>query len=201
MDGLAAILLAAGASTRLGQPKQLIQMGGKSLLLRAAESAIASGASPVMVVLGRDAETFAAELAGLPVLPVTNESWREGMGSSLRCGLEALQREDSSTAAVLLMVCDQPWVTAAHLRELWERYVASGKVVAVRHGDGPGGPAIFPARYVADLVQVVGDKGARSLLRSLPAAEIELVELPEAGFDLDTPEDLERFAGDVQEVL
>lgn len=190
----AAIVLAAGASTRLGQPKQLVQFQGKSLLRRTAEAAIASGAWPVMVVLGRDAEALLPELAGLAVAAVANSNWQEGMGSSLRCGVEAFQRASPAATGVLLMVCDQPRITAAHLEGMWARYAATGKVVAVRHGDRPGVPAIFPAKYLPDLARIAGDKGARSLLGGLVAAEIELVELPEAGFDLDTPEDLVRLA-------
>ena len=191
----AAILLAAGASTRLGRPKQLVQVDGKSLLRRAAEAAIASGASPVMVVLGREAETLARELAGLAVAVVENPAWREGMGSSLRCGMEALHRETPTAEAVLLMVCDQPLVTADRLARLWARYVVWGKVVAVRHGDRPGVPAIFPARFFADLANISGDRGARGLLGSLTARELDLVEMPEAEIDLDTPQDLARLAG------
>ncbi len=191
--GRSAILLAAGASTRLGQPKQLVQLEGKSLLRRAAEAAIHSGASPVIVVLGEPAEILVQELKGLAVSGIVNEAWQEGMGSSLRCGVEALQRQAPETAAVLLMVCDQPLITALHLKSLWDLYAATGKVVSVRHGDRPGVPAIFPARYIPELARISGDQGARSLLRSLGDAEIELVSLPEAEFDLDAPEDLFRF--------
>jgi molybdenum cofactor cytidylyltransferase len=189
----AAIVLAAGASTRLGQPKQLVLFKGKSLLRRTAEAAIASGAWPVVVVLGRDAEALSPELAGLAVAAVANSQWQEGMGSSLRCGVEALQRRSRATTAVLLMVCDQPRISAAHLEGMWTRYAATGKVVAARHGDRPGVPAIFPAKYLPDLAQSAGDEGARNLLGGLVTEEIELVALPEAGFDLDTPDDLARL--------
>lgn len=195
--GRAAILLAAGGSKRLGRPKQLIPMGGKSLLRRAAEAAVGSGASPVIVVLGGNADLLTPELEGLDVTPVTNPDWQEGMGRSLRCGVEALQREAPRAAAVLLMVCDQPRITAAHLKEMWDRHGASGKAVAVRYGDHPGVPAILPGQYMSELAKT-GDQGARRLLGALPAADIDLVELPEADFDLDTPEDLRRLEPDGQ---
>jgi molybdenum cofactor cytidylyltransferase len=190
----AAIVLAAGGSTRLGRPKQLVSLGGKSLLRLAAEAAVASGASPVVIVLGDKADQFTPQLAGLPVVPVINTNWQQGMSSSLSCGVGALQAEASSLTAVLCMVCDQPQITAAHLRTLWDRYAASGKVIAVRHGDRPGVPAIFPAKYLPDLARVTGDKGARSLLAGLPDEEMELFDMPEAAFDLDTPEDLHQLA-------
>lgn len=194
----AAIVLAAGGSTRLGRPKQLVALAGKSLLRRAAEAAVASGASPVVVVLGNEAESFLPELAGLPVWPVTNPDWQQGMGSSLRCGVRALQVDASSATAVLCMVCDQPRITSAHLQTLWERYAGSGKVIAVRHGDRPGVPAIFPAKYLPELARITGDKGARSVLAGLPGEAIEIVDLPEAVFDLDTPEDLLQLGGEVE---
>ena len=189
----AAILLAAGDSTRLGQPKQLVEFEGQALLRRAAEAALASGASPVMVVLGRKAGILARNLEGLPVTVVTNENWQQGMGTSLGCGAAALQKEAPQAGAVLLMVCDQPLITANHLKMLWDRHADTGKVVAARHGGRPGVPAIFPAKYIPDLAGKTGDQGARSLLRGLPEGEIELVALPEAEFDLDTPQDLARM--------
>ncbi|MGC8549536.1 MAG: nucleotidyltransferase family protein [Acidobacteriaceae bacterium] len=192
---LAAIVLAAGASTRLGRPKQLVAFCGKSLLRRAAEAALASGASPVVIVLGDKVDQLRLELAGLPVLSVINPDWQQGMGSSMRCGVDALRVAAPSLNALLCMVCDQPRITEVHLRTLWERYAASGKVVAVRHGTRPGVPAIFPAKYLPDLAGITGDKGARSLLGRLSGEEIELFDLPEAAFDLDTPADLHRLGG------
>lgn len=194
----AAIVLAAGASTRLGRPKQLIALGGKSLLRRAAEAAVDAGASPVIVVLGSEAEALLPELAGLPVLPVTHPDWQQGMGSSLCCGVEALQAEAPSVIAVLCMVCDQPKITSEHLRTLWARHASSGRVIAVRHGNRAGVPAIFPAKYLPELARVNGDKGARSLLAGLSDEEIELVDLPEAAFDLDTLEDLTRLGNEAE---
>lgn len=194
--GRSAILLAAGASTRLGRPKQLVRVEGQSLLCRAAMAAIAAGAMPVIVVLGCEAQLLAAELAGLAVSIVVNHSWQEGMGSSLRCGAEVMQRLAPRGSAVLCMVCDQPHLAAEHLQALWARHEATGKVIAVRHGERPGVPAIFPPGYLPALAGSAGEKGARSLLRALPEAEIELFDLPEAGFDLDTPEDLLQLAVD-----
>lgn len=194
----AAILLAAGGSTRLGRPKQMVQIGGKSLLRRAAESALDSGVSPVIVVLGNDAEKLISELGGLSVRAVVNPAWRQGMGGSLCCGVETLQQEAPLAAAVLLMVCDQPFITAAHLQGLWARHAASGKVIAVSHDGHPGVPAIFPSKYLPRLIQITGDQGARSLLRGLSTSEMELVEMPEAAFDLDTPENLAQFTQKAQ---
>src|SRR5580692_2476743 len=108
---VALILLAAGPSTRLGQPKQLLPFRGRSLLRHAAETALASSCRPVVVVLGASAERMKSELTDLPVMIAVNSGWESGMGSSIRAGLEALtngKNADAGVGAVVIMVCDQP---------------------------------------------------------------------------------------------
>ena len=109
----AAILLAAGASTRLGHPKQLVRFQNQSLLRRSAALALESGAEPVYVVLGSYAANLQPELEGLAVKVVVNPDWEEGMGSSLRCGIAEMQRETPGASSVLVLVCDQPLLTIA----------------------------------------------------------------------------------------
>jgi molybdenum cofactor cytidylyltransferase len=190
----AAIVLAAGSSSRLGQPKQLVRHQGQSLLCRTASLALASGASPVIVVLGNSAAQLRPELAGLPVSIVENSDWPTGMAGSLRCGLAQLLRQAPEIPAALLMVCDQPHLQATHLCRLWQQYQASNQVVAARQADGqPGVPAIFPARCFPRLAALQGDQGARALLRQLPPSELHTLSMPEAVADLDTPADLARL--------
>jgi molybdenum cofactor cytidylyltransferase len=187
----AAILLAAGSSSRLGQPKQLVRHEGQSLLRRTASLAIASGASPVIVVLGNSAAQLRPELAGLPVSIVENSDWPTGMAGSLRCGLAQLLRLAPAVPAALLLVCDQPGLRVTHLRQLWEHQTQSNKVVAAQHHEGnPGVPAIFPARFFPRLAELQGDQGARAFLRQLPSSEIQIIPMPGAVADLDTQADL-----------
>ncbi len=176
---IAAVVLAAGASTRLGEPKQLVKLGGETLLERAVRTAREAGCSPVVAVLGAAAELIAEQCDLSDAVVVVNELWDEGMGSSLRVGLGAV----GGAEGVVLMTCDQPAVTAAHLRALMD----SGGVTASAYAGRRGVPAYFPASAFAGLLELKGDRGARDLLRM--AAAIELVD---GEVDVDTAEDLAR---------
>src|SRR6476661_1956002 len=103
-----ALLLAAGGSSRLGEPKQLIKYEGKSLLRRAADCALAAGCNETIVVLGAAAEACTRELEGLPVRVVINEAWERGMSSSIGAGMSALEQIQPAAEAVLITLCDQP---------------------------------------------------------------------------------------------
>jgi molybdenum cofactor cytidylyltransferase len=186
----AAILLAAGASTRLGQAKQLIVMDNESLLVRTTRIAIEAGCAPVIVVTGFEHEKMQAALAGLPVQLVHNPDWSEGMGSSLRCGVRAL---DPGTQAVLLLVCDQLALSTEFLRELLRVHRAQERPITASHYDGRlGVPAIFSAAFFPELCAVKGDKGARGVLES-HTNEVTAIEFAIGTIDLDTPEQLQDF--------
>ncbi len=210
----AAILLAAGRSARLGRPKQLAEVQGESLLRRAVRTAHEAGASPIWVVLSPElAEAGRAALAGLDAVVLENPHPAEGMGSSLRKGMQALSAENPLPDRVLLLVCDQPLVTSEQLRRLLATPSPHGIVAAVypdraadagdRMGKGTGDrtgwrtgvPAVFGSEHYAALAQMSGDSGARALLRRLPVTAFEL---PEASFDVDTPEQLRKL---LQELL
>jgi molybdenum cofactor cytidylyltransferase len=203
----AAVLLAAGASTRLGQPKQLIRLDGESLLHRTARLALEAGCSPIYIVLGYQAETMRPELADLPTSIsqpvkdagqlmniVVNQNWNEGMGASLRSGMEALRNQQPQADAVLLLVCDQPRLTADHLRELMSRHktISQGSpqaITASLYAGRSGVPAVFSARLFPALLASQGDRGARDLIRA-HASEIQEIPWPQGELDLDRPEDL-----------
>ena len=177
----AAIILAAGASTRLGEAKQLVTLAGERLLERAVRVAGEAGLAPVLVVLGaRAAEIEAAcDLRGAQV--VWNDAWREGMGASIRAGVAALGAE---TTGVVVMACDQPAVDAAHLCLL----EGDGQTTVASAYDGRHGvPAYFPATALAALRALGGDRGARDLLQQARA-----VNLAGGGLDIDAAESLER---------
>lgn len=175
----AAVILAAGASTRLGQPKQMVRIQGETLLDRAVRVAREAGCEPVVVVLGAFAEEIVAacELAGASVL--VNEGWGEGMGSSLRVGIGAVASADGA----VVMTCDMPGVTAEHLLAL----MAAGVVMASRYEGRNGVPAYFPGSAFAALLKVEGDVGAREVLRGAGS-----VELMGGEMDVDTAEDWSR---------
>lgn len=191
----AAIVLAAGASTRLGRPKQLLRIEGEPLLRRTARLAVEAGCSPAYVVLGFEAEPMRRELADLAgVAVVLNKDWQEGMGSSLRAGMEAVRNLEPQPDAVLLLVCDQPRLTADHLRRLLaqhkEAQTADGvRITASVYARRAGVPAIFSGKLFGDLAHSSGDRGARNLIRA-HADELGGIPWPEGELDVDRPEDL-----------
>jgi len=139
---LAAVLLAAGESQRLGRPKQLVTWQGKTLLRRAAEAAIGSGAHPVLAVVGFEAERMRTELAGLPLAIVDNPAFASGLGSSFYAAVAALAMQAPAAAGALFLLCDQPLVTATLLGTLLT--VAQGEAVRPAAADA-GAEASPPA--------------------------------------------------------
>lgn len=193
-DGrIAAVILAAGKSRRLRQPKQLIQLAGESLLRRTARLAVEAGCAPVFVVLGYEAERMCPELNGLAVQPLTNENWAEGMGASVRCGVAAAQ---GAADGVLLLVCDQPRLSADHVRALLTRHEETGALItASAYGGRLGVPAVFAAQFFAELLQIHGDRGARQVIEQHGDA-VQVVEWPEGALDIDWPEHVRQITGE-----
>jgi molybdenum cofactor cytidylyltransferase len=178
---VAAIILAAGSSTRMGEPKQLLTLGSERLLERAIRVAQQAGCKPIVVVLGAAAEKIQAECSLGQTTVVMNPEWREGMASSIRYGVRQINGECD---AALLMVCDQPAVTSDHLRKLVDR--CTGGPVASSYAGRKGVPACFPASHFSELLLLRGDSGARYLLESTPVIELAGGEL-----DIDTSLTLE----------
>ena len=191
------ILLAAGASRRLGHPKQLVQLGGETLLERSLRLALEAGCERVFVVLGAHAGQVQSALAAGIASPdavtlLVNAQWEQGIATSIRAGVEHLAQSSSSTGA-LLMACDQPFITDEHLRRLLNAFAARAEqvIAASRYGDTLGIPAVFPRTRFSDLLALHGDQGARHLLRGEP--QLAAVACDDAAFDLDTPEDMARL--------
>jgi molybdenum cofactor cytidylyltransferase len=176
MKSAAAVILAAGASVRLGQPKQLASLAGERLLDRAIRIAKHARCHPVVVVLGANAAQIRRECSFASTLVVMNEAWSEGMATSIRIGVAAL----AETGSTILMTCDQPAVTSGHLRQLIE--LCEAAPIASSYAGRHGVPACFPASCLTALMQLEGDAGARRMLESALS-----VELPGGELDIDTP--------------
>jgi molybdenum cofactor cytidylyltransferase len=189
-----AIVLAAGASRRLGQPKQLVRVAGETLLAYTLRIAREATSEPILVVLGARQEEIAANVDLSHVNVATNPDWEQGIASSIRAGIRALMDLDPDASAVLFLVCDQPRLTADHLRSLIEAHEQAGEpaIVASHYAGATGIPAIFPAGQFANLLALKGDAGARYLLRNTGCAVVE-VEFSGGEADIDTPSDLERI--------
>jgi len=182
---IAAIVLAAGASRRLGTAKQLLRDArGDSLLVRIVRDAVEAGCDPVVVVLGAQAEDVREVLADEPVICVDNAHWTDGMSSSIRCGID--QIASSTCSAMLLLACDQPAVSAEHLRVLLAEHRTRGERVVSVYEGVRGIPAVWPRTDWSGLRALHGDRGAKSLLRGDESA----IALAYGALDLDTPEDV-----------
>ena len=189
---IGAILLAAGGSTRLGEPKQLLVYEGRTFIRRAAETLAASICSPIVVVIA-EGEKPAAELTGLDVHICRNKDWRSGMGSSLKAGLAQLLEIEPAIDAAVVTLCDMPFVTASHLDSLCSSYRESeSPIVCAEYGGTLGVPAVFGRATFAALSNISNEKGARDLIRS-GAFAVTPVHIPEAAYDVDTRADLRRL--------
>jgi molybdenum cofactor cytidylyltransferase len=189
-----ALVLAAGTSSRLGRLKQLLPYGETTLLGHAIATARAAGVRRVGVVVGAHAADVAAEaMRARADLVAENADWAVGMGSSLRVGTRALTEHALPPDALLVLLCDQPLVTASDLRRL----LAHGHdvVVASVYDGATGVPALFPRRMFGALAALEGAAGAKALLRG---SDVARVECPAAAVDIDTEADWSRLAAQAQ---
>jgi CTP:molybdopterin cytidylyltransferase MocA len=181
-----AVLLAAGASTRLGRAKQLIEIDGEPLLRRVAHALLATSPLELVVVLGHDAERMRDAIADLPLRCVVVDH-ASGMSASLRAGIADL---DSRCAAALVALTDQPALDTAHLlalRDTWRS--APERAVASAYAGVIGVPALLPRTWFAEIDSLRGDIGARELLRT---RDVIAIEAPALARDIDRPADLRR---------
>jgi CTP:molybdopterin cytidylyltransferase MocA len=192
---LSAVVLAAGASSRLGSAKQLVAFRGAPLVRRAASAAIEAGASPVIVVLGAHAQEVAAALAGLPgVSTVVNGRWEDGLASSLATGVREATRLDASCDGVLIIAVDQPLIDGMALRSLLDAFGDDARLVAAEYAGTIGVPAVIGREHFDSLLELAGDAGAGRWLRAR-IGEVRRIPMPDAQVDVDGAADVARLAG------
>jgi molybdenum cofactor cytidylyltransferase len=193
---ITAVVLAAGTASRFGSQKLLAPFHGGTLVRRTVENVLASQVSETLVVLGRDGEGVRGALAGLKVRFVTNPDFRSGLSTSLRAGVEAVQ---PSAIAAVIVLGDQPGVTAAIIDQLIEERRRSGRPIVVPEYAGTrGNPVVFDATMFAELRAIEGDQGARGVIARDPA-RVAAVSFPfDVPEDVDTPEDYARLANQVE---
>ncbi len=183
------IILAAGRSARLGSPKQLLSYQGKNLLQHTIDAAHESQAGPVIIVLGSDMDEIAAGLDQIHLTIVKNLNWESGMASSIGCGINAANNLYPDTEAVILMVCDQPFVNSKLLKDLIKKQEESGSsIVASSYENILGTPALFHKKHFDEISALTGDTGARSLIKRY-AESIEAIPFDLGSIDIDTIED------------
>jgi len=184
------IVLAAGSSSRLGQPKQLAKLGGRPALHIVVSNAVAVAGHAVTVVIGAHSQELTRLLAHSPATVVVNRHWEEGIASSLRHALTAVP---PTASAVLVMLGDQVAVTSDDLKRLINAWNGHDTVIASAVYQGHVGvPAIFPRWCFSELRELRGDRGARMIIER-HAQRLVHVQMPNAAIDLDTPEDLEKL--------
>jgi molybdenum cofactor cytidylyltransferase len=185
------LLLAAGGSSRLGQPKQLVRFEGKTLIRRSGEMLAWSACDPVAVVLGAEIEESSRELNGLAISICLNDLWNVGISSSIKSGLRHLLDLEPDLDAVVIALCDQPHVTSTDIDSLAAAFRQGNSSIVASEYDGVTGvPALFSKEIFDQLFALEGDEGARYLVRR--SDKVSTVAVDGAAFDIDTPDDLTR---------
>jgi molybdenum cofactor cytidylyltransferase len=193
MGKTGALILAAGESSRLGHPKQLIQFRGKSLLHRIVDAAKKARCSPTVVVIGSDREEVERELKAGGAIIVENENWRLGIGTSIRAGVRRLIDKAPTLEAVVLLVCDQPFVDARTIARLITlREKTKRAIVASRYANTLGVPALFDRSCFQELAALDNATGAKTVILSNRERVAEFP-FPEGRIDIDTLDDYEKL--------
>ncbi|SHM91022.1 molybdenum cofactor cytidylyltransferase [Chitinophaga jiangningensis] len=179
------IILAAGASQRLGQPKQLLPFRGSTLLGKITSTAIESNIGPVLVTLGAFAEQVKPALASLHCKVTVNHHWEAGMGNTVAFGVTEFLRIYTNVSKLFLLVCDQPFIDA---RLLHRMQALRSPIVACRYEYNIGTPALFSEPYFAALQALQGSTGAKKLLTT-HKDQVATIDFPEGIIDIDTIKD------------
>jgi molybdenum cofactor cytidylyltransferase len=189
-----AIILAAGASRRLGQPKQLVIIGGETLLDRTIRVAHEAAYAPIFVVLGANQKTISSTAKLDCTHVIRNEDWQIGISTSIQSGIREVLQLTPLPDSALILVCDQPYLSAEHLVNLRSEKASRGDETIVVSGYAQviGIPAIFPSSQFAELLKLEGDQGARSLLRT-STCSLAIVPFPDGEIDVDLPSDLSNL--------
>lgn len=187
------IILAAGSSSRLGQPKQLLMCKNKTLLQHAIDEATAISDCLVIVVVGAKKDEIVSKIHFSSAQFIDNKNWSEGMSSSIRIGLSALIKENPSLHSVIIMLCDQPFVSSQLLQQIREAEASSDKgIVASFYKETAGVPALFTSKYFEQLLSLQGNEGAKKIVM-LNGDDVATVPFPLGLVDIDTMQDYADF--------
>jgi molybdenum cofactor cytidylyltransferase len=193
MSSVGAVILAAGGSSRFGQPKQLLTFQGESLVRRAVRAATEACDAGVAVVAGDTRALIEAELRESGAEVVENPEWRQGLGTSIRCGLRHLLVLVPELEAVVLIACDQPYVEAETVAALVKKRASTGQaIVASSYANTLGIPALFDRSCFEALLALPDDSGAKALIESRPD-DVAHIDFERGAIDIDTPADFERL--------
>lgn len=190
---VAAVVLAAGGSTRFGKPKQFALFQDETFVRCIVRAAIEAGCAPVVVVTGEDSAQVTLELTGFTVSIAMNADWQSGMGSSIVVGIRHAMNLAPDLEAVVLLTCDQPFVTAAVLAQIIQLRLTTGKpIVASAYAKTLGVPALFDRSCFPDLLRLKEDSGAKGIILARPN-DVASLDFPAGKIDIDTAADYEKL--------
>jgi molybdenum cofactor cytidylyltransferase len=193
MNDTGIVILAAGSSTRLGRPKQLLQFQNKSLAEHIIDEAVKAKLYPIVVVTGANAETISLPLKNKPVVIVHNDNWESGMGSGIKAGLLRAAVLNEKLQSIIIAVCDQPFVSASLFEKLMERKLETGKgMIACAYANTMGTPVLFGKMYFGHLKALEESEGAKGLLKNYKD-DVATVYFPQGSIDIDTEEDYKNL--------
>ncbi|MEP2670327.1 MAG: nucleotidyltransferase family protein [Cyclobacteriaceae bacterium] len=188
------LLLAAGSSSRMGQSKQLLLIHGKPLLQQTAEELVAANTGDVIVVLGAQAEAHKKVIASTVLHIIENDQWQNGMGSSIKLGLQFIEDQIPEAQAVIISVCDQPHLNKSHIQEIATTYLNSkSPIIASAYNKTAGVPVLFDRSHFMALSQIEDKEGAKKVIQQ-NINLVKTVSFPLGVIDLDTKEDYDTFS-------
>ena len=191
MTGL--IILAAGASSRLGEPKQNLVYRQKTLLQNAMHAGISSGCNPIITVLGANADMILPHIKGMEGISIAiNPEWQEGISSSIRTGIAELGKDERVNDAIIIL-CDQPFVNSELLLQMQQAKQQTDKAIVACHYAGtPGVPVLFDKTMFAELLKLRGNEGAKNILKDHPH-DMATIAFDKGSIDIDTKDDYNKL--------
>ena len=192
-NSVAAIILAAGASRRMGKPKQLLPYREHTLLGHVIQCTLASSCSSVIIILGANAGIIKSQIEHFPVEIVKNPEWNQGISSSIRCGIQYIKEQSLNVDGIIFLVCDQPSISTETITQLLDLYnEASKPIIASQYAGIIGIPVLFDYGFCSELLQLKGDRGAKRLIQKY-RDQVATIEFPRGEIDLDTFTEYQQF--------
>ncbi len=194
------IILAAGASSRMGMPKQLLMIEGKTLIKRVSEMAIDTLCHPVVVVLGANKAPIRKEIEKIPLTIIENQKWEDGMSSSMKMGLVGAYMTEKEIDAVIFLTVDMPFVSTKLINDMIEKAIENpdSQIVACSYSKQLGIPVLFKRSLFNDLIELKGDEGAKKIVLK-NKDKTTIIDFPEGKFDLDTIDEYWNFVGQLNQ--
>ncbi|MDZ7936680.1 MAG: nucleotidyltransferase family protein [Emticicia sp.] len=190
----AIIILAAGASSRMGVPKQLLLVDGKTLIKRICDTAIDTPCHPIVTVLGANRNLIRKETERMPITVIDNPQWENGMSSSIKMGLAGAYMTEKAIDAVIFLTVDMPYVSVELINKMIGKAESDEKteIVACKYDNQIGIPVLFKRTLFTDLLELTGDEGAKKVVMK-NQDKTSLIDFPEGKLDLDTIDEYRNF--------